>query len=116
MQKFKVLEYNRRLMSAIGTYSDNLSEPTNEFFKSFFSYFILFHALFMSITSSAVFMYKNFSEMSIFMEAFLIFVSGFQYGGMYLGIGLNMVKLKALHLKLQEMVDEAYISSVYLIF
>lgn len=112
MAKLKVLDKNRTLMSAIGLYPNRLTELTNEFFESFSNYFILFNVIFI-IISCAVFLLNNGSDFGAALKAFLCIITGIQCGGMFLSIGLNMIKVKTLHLKLQEIVDDVYSSSVF---
>ena len=106
MTKFKVLEYNRKYMTFIGIYSNRLTEPTNEFFKSFFTYYILAAVTSCLLTSGTFFLRYHAYEVKPALGAFKIVFSGIQCGGMFLGIGLKMIIVKALHLELQRLVDE----------
>lgn len=112
MAKFKVLERNRALMGAIGIYSNHLIEPTNDFCESFSTYFILFHVIFYIISFSVITL-KTVSDFGAALQACLCVITGIQCGGMFLSIGLKMIKVKTLHLKLQKIVDEVYLSSVF---
>lgn len=105
MVKFKVLKNNLKYMTHLGIYSDNLTEPTNEFFESISSYYVLI-SIILAFTASAVFILKNSSDVKPSLGAMKICVGVVQCGGMFLGIGLKMIKVKALHLKLQSIVDE----------
>lgn len=106
MSKFQLMELNLKLMSWLGIHSYRLKEPINEFFHSFFTYFNLVHAIIFVIISSVWFAMTNISQAGIMLEACMIAIAGLQYSGMFLSIGLKMKKVKSLHLKLQEIVDE----------
>lgn len=107
MKEFKVLEYNQISMRWAGIHSKDLYKPTNEFFKSFATYYILFSVISFTIGSSAVFVYKYSSNFEVVSEPSLIVIAGSQAAGMFLSVGLNMKKIKILHIKLQEIVDES---------
>lgn len=106
MTKFKVFENNQIFMAWLGIYSYNLTEPTNEFFKSIVALFFMFNSSVMIIGSSILFIVKYMSEVQAVLGAFKIAISGIQCGGMHFSIGINMKLVKALHIKLQEIVDE----------
>lgn len=93
-------------MAWLRIYSHRLNEPSNEFFKSFIPYFILFCAIVCDMTSSAMFILKHLSEFLVILDPCFIVISGFQSGGMYLCAGVKLNQIKRLHLKLQEIVDE----------
>lgn len=107
MGKFQVLENNQAYMAWLGIYSYKLTEPTNEFFKSIVALFFMFNSFVMIIISSILFIMKYISDIQGCLGAFKIAISGIQCGGMHLSVGLKMKKVKALHLKLQEIVDES---------
>lgn len=109
MGKFKVLEYNQNYMARIGIHSHHLNESTNEFFKSFVSYYYLFVFSVIFITASAVNVYQSWPQMDIISEPCLIVIAGLQVTGMYLAVGLKMKKVKNLHIELQGIVDEGII-------
>lgn len=111
MSKFKVLEYNQSVMARIGIHSHHLYTPTNDFFKTFVSLYILFTITFF-IFGSIVFICINWPQYDIISEPCLIAVGCVQVGGMFLGIGLKMKKVKQLHLRLQEMMDESTIITI----
>lgn len=92
-------------MVRLGVYSHNLLGKTNEFFKSIGSYVILIHLLLAMISSSA-FIYKNPTDFQAALDSFVIIIAVCQAFGAFLNIGLKMMNIKALHLKLQEIVDE----------
>lgn len=105
MVKLKVLEYNQNYMARIGIHSHRLNEPTNEFFKQFVTFYYIFVFTTIFIGSSAVFVYNGWPQMDIISEPCLIVIAGLQVLGMYLSIGLNMKKLKILHIELQGIID-----------
>lgn len=105
MVKFKVLKYNQIFMSWLGIHSKHLNEPTNEFFKSFRSYYVLI-IMTIAILSCGRYFFTNLSEVQMALGALKIGWAGVQCIGMFIGIGLKMEQIKAMHLKLQEIVDE----------
>lgn len=106
MTKFRVLKYNQDFMARFGIHSHRLTEPVNEFFRSFASYFMLFHIGIFCIGASCAFVYKNINDLGLAFATCLVVVAGFQAGGMFLSVGLNMTTVKTLHLKLQNIVSE----------
>lgn len=113
MVKFKVLEYNQYCLARIGIHLHRLNEPTNEFFKTFVSYYYLFVFIILVIVSSGVFAWKSWPHMDMVSEPCLAIIGGFQATGMYLSIGLKIKKLKVLHIELQEIIDATGISLSY---
>lgn len=107
MKNFNVLEYNQIYMSWIGIHSKHLNEPNNEFFKSIGTYYMVFNVISFTIVASAVFVYKNASNIELIAEPCLIVIAGFQVLGMFISVGLKMNKVKGLHIKLQEIVDKS---------
>lgn len=106
MTNFKVFEYNQRFMAKLGLYSYHLERPTNDLFKSLATYYILFFSIAFTITSSAIFAITHTSQFSLALETCFIVIAGIQTAGVFLSVGLNMTKVKILHLKLQQIVDE----------
>lgn len=106
MAKFKVHKYNQALMARLGIHSYNLTDPSNEFFKSFATFYHLFTAAMFFIISSGVFVYLHWPNLETVLEPLLVVMCGIQYVGMFLSVGLNMRKVKLLHLTLQHIVDE----------
>lgn len=104
MKTFKVLKHNQTLMSWLGIHSYHLTETTNEFFKSFGTYYILLSIVSIFIVSSGYTALFS-SEFQIVIQATLLVVAGSQSGGMFLSIGLQMKKIKILQLKLQGIID-----------
>lgn len=105
MRKFKVLKNNQTYMSILGMYSDRLNEPTNELFSSFFCYYVFFFMTLL-IISSTLYIVKYPSDIKHALGAFKMCFAAIQCLGMFFGIGLKMIKVKALHLELQRIVDE----------
>ena len=106
MVKFKVLKNNQSYMSYLGIYSNRLTEPTNEFFKSFGCYLNV-TAMVTAFIGCIVFVSKyHSSDVNGALGSFKLCFSASQCLGAFLGIGLNMIKVKALHLELQRIVDE----------
>lgn len=106
MKNFKVLQYNQIIMTHVGIHSHRLTEPTNEFFKSFGTYHVLFCAIFLDVISTGAYIYRNLSQFSKIFETYIVFIVAIQYAGMIISIGLNMKKVKLLQLELQEIVDQ----------
>lgn len=116
MASFNVLENNQAYMAWLGIYSRNLDEPTNEFLTSFASFYVLI-TMTISFCGSTAFIMNNWSiDLITTLEAFKIFLSTLQCIGSFVNIGLNMSKIRALHLTLQQLVDEGTPNStLYLI-
>lgn len=108
MAKFKVLKNNQEYMSRLGIYSNHLTEPTNDFLKCFFSYYVM-SAMFANATVSGAFVCLHPSELKPALGAFKIGFAAMQCAGMFSGVGYKMVEVKALHLELQRIVDEGIV-------
>lgn len=100
----KILKNNQTLMSWLGISSHRLTEPTNEFFKSIGTYYILLAVFFIFIISSAYTQAVS-SNFTTVIQAWLLIVAGLQSGGMFISVGLQMKNIKILHLKLQGIVN-----------
>lgn len=105
MADFKVLAYNQAIMTPLGIYSHRLNEPTNVFFKSFMPYFNL-SFLGINIIFCGVIMFRGWPNLDLILEPLLIIIAAVQSGGMFLSVGLNVKKVKILHLALQKVVDD----------
>lgn len=108
--KFNVLNNNQAFMTRLGLYSYRLTEPTFELFNSFFSYFIILF-LGMGISLSVMFVFNfimagDMSEFKSLVEAMVVIVAGCQTLPAYLAIAYKIDAVKALHLKLQSIVDK----------
>lgn len=106
MPKFNVLQNNQSLMAKLGIYSYRLKEPTNEFYKSLSTYYMLICIVTCSIGSSVAYVIQNISQFSSVLETCKILIISVQYAGMFLNFGLQMKKIKALHLHLQGIVNK----------
>lgn len=105
MVKIKVLEDIRAYMVRIGLHSYNLTEPKNEFFRSFVAYYILLTSIFLLSVSSIVYMYNNFSSFDIISEPFMVILAGILVFSMFLSVGLNMKSIKTLQIELEAIVE-----------
>lgn len=105
MPKFKVLKYNQTLMSWQGIHSMNLTKPTNEFHRSLSSYYVTFTLVAFVITS-AVRIYGYWPEIELILKPCSVAFGGVQCVGMFICIGIQMKRIKALHLELQRIIDE----------
>lgn len=109
MANFKVLKNNQALMAWIGIHSYNLNEPKNEFVHSITAYYFLFALTIIAVGGSAVFTLEHWPQFDIISQP-LLFVFGCSgCTGLILSVGLNMKSVKALHLKLQRIIDEGTI-------
>lgn len=104
--KFRVLAYNQDFMARLGIHSHRLTDPTNEFFKSFATYYNLFIGITFNVIGSTVMVYKYWPDLDIILEPCTIVMGGLQCVGLYLSIGLKMEVIKMLHLQLQKIVDQ----------
>lgn len=106
---FKVLRLNELLMDRLHIYSHPLlttaSIPTNDFFRSITTYYILFHVVGF-IAGSAVFAYQNASHVVLALRTGTVLVGTCQALGMFLTVGCKFDKVKVLHQKLQAIVDQ----------
>lgn len=107
------MKYNQQFMEKLGFHSYRLTDPTNEFFKTPIVYLVMFILSAFSISSTITFAYKNFSRFDAALEAIFIFIAGVHGLGMYLSVGLEMTKVKALHNKLQEIVDAGTVDFLF---
>lgn len=106
MKRFNVLESNRKLLFHLGLYP-KLTGPPNEFLKSVTAYHILMIAFVFFIISSMMFVIQNLEQnIGVAIETFIMVIGGIQFGGMFLNVRLNSKTVKALHLKIQEIIDD----------
>lgn len=105
MSRFKVLHCNRTFMARLGINSHSLRSLTNEFFHSVPAFCITSITIIFTIISCIVFIYKNFENYESVIDAAMCLFAGLQCCGMFISIGLNMKNVKALQLKLQEIID-----------
>lgn len=104
MAKFEVLKHNRVLLKILGIDK----RKSGGFFTSIQTYYVLFCAIFLNITACGTFVAKNFShDFGLSLEALSLVIVGYQYGGMFLSVGLEMKLINHLHLELQKIVDKS---------
>lgn len=104
VNQFKVLKYHEYMLFKLGIFLNEFSQ--NGFFKSP----IICYMLFISITfiiSSTTYAYQNVIEFSATLRACLFTIGTIQATGMFINFGFNTSKIQAVHLKLQELVDES---------
>lgn len=105
-ENFKVLAYDQRFMHILGIHSYNLKSSSNDFFKSAASYHVL---TFMTIGSvgSLWYFFANLSmNLKSAFGALKVAIAAVQVLGMFFSIGIKMKQIKALHLRLQKIVDK----------
>lgn len=105
MGKFKVLSSNEMLMNRLRIFTHRLNDPINDFFKSITTYYFALNIMAFIVTSG-VFVYENRSHLIVALRTAMVVIGCSQALGMFLSVGTNMLKVKALHLKLQSIVDE----------
>lgn len=109
VNQFKVLKYHEYMLFKLGIFLNEFSQKSilkNGFFKSP----IICYMLFVSMTfiiSSTTYAYQNVIEFSATLRACLFTIGTIQATGMFINFGFNTSKIQAVHLKLQELVDEA---------
>lgn len=106
MVKFSVLQRNQVQMAWMKLSSFDLTKPTNQYFRSFSTYYILVTAILGNVVSSAVFILQNLSNFEIVLDTCIVLIAGFQYGCMFFSVGVNSNTVKALYLKFQKIVDD----------
>lgn len=104
--KFNVLEYNQLFMTKIGIYPSRLNEPKNIFFKSPVTFYFLYFSIVPIIILSVIGAFKNWPNVNLVLQGVTLTVAGTQAVGMYFNIGLEMEKVRRLHLMLKEIVDK----------
>lgn len=105
MSEFKVLEKNEKLVSWVGVRLNSVAEGSTGFFNSIIPYFVLLQLITSSI-SCLVFTFIYWPQIEIISDAFVVGLVVFQAAGMYLSFGLNLKSVKAVHIHLQEIVNE----------
>lgn len=106
MTKLHVFKSNQAIMTRLGLYSYNLTDPRNEFFHSFISYYLLCQMGIFTVTGSFAFVFINWPQLDVVAQPFAIAFGASVCFCTYLCTGLKMKTIKLLHLKLQEMVDK----------
>lgn len=112
MAKFKIMSHNQKLMAWMGIHSYRLTEPTNEFFDSWATFYILC-SLTVCVVSTSAYAYKISSQIGATIDLCYLIIASFQACGMYITIGFHMKKVKVLHLELQAIVDEGDVHFKY---
>lgn len=105
-EKIKILKYNQRLMTLFGVYSYQLTEPSNEFYQSFGAHYVAFCNIMFLMVSPTIFSYLNISHIDLVLQNVSLITGGIQAVGMFISVGINMKKVKMLHINLQRLVDE----------
>lgn len=106
MKKIRVPRYNQAIMAPLGIYSYNLTGSSNEFFTSIITYYLLFVELGFAFMGSAAFVLKHWPKFDIISQPCLFIFGATTILGLMFSFGCNMKSVKALHLKLQQIVDE----------
>lgn len=101
MANFKVFKYIHAVMAQIGIHSYRLNESTNDFFKTYMTYVILFIIVAFYVIATTWHIAVKTSEFGDALDPCFVLIGGLQLGGMYVGIGLKMRKVKAIQLILQ---------------
>lgn len=104
MEKFNVLERNAKFITSLGIHSYCFTEPINEFLRSFSSYCIIW-VLITSVITSVVFIYMDWPQMETVSRPIIVSLGCCQVGVMFSTFGLNMIKVKQVHLQLQKIID-----------
>lgn len=105
MSRFEVLKYNTIYLRWLGYRPYRSTEQTNEFFRSFLSYFTSL-ATICFVLSSIAFSYKYFPDLELMSVSCITALGGFQSVCMFLSFGMKMKKIKEVHVKLQKLVDD----------
>lgn len=106
MTKFKVLKYNEFSITRLGFCSFEFHDEQNDFFRSPSTHFLVINIVAFLISSSTC-VYQNMSRIDIALRTSIVTVGVSQALGMITSFGSKMRKTKAVHLKLQEIVDAA---------
>lgn len=112
MQKFEVLEQNKRFISWFGVHSYRLTEPTNDFFMSIRPYFILCISI-IGVISGTVLIFSEWPQIDKISGGTMLGVGCLQAFGALLSFGLNMKKVKKVHLQLQAIIDDQGNSDIW---
>lgn len=110
--EFQVFANSQAIMTRIGLSSHRLTEPTNEFFKSFVPYYSL-SFLSINVIFCGVIMFRHAPNLDLIVEPLMIIIAGVQSGGMFLSVGLKMKSVKTLMLATQKIVDDERKFGIY---
>lgn len=116
MSKFKVLNLNEYILTQLGIFSNQNSEKQSDvFFKSpRVCYILLISGSF--IISSLSFAYRNSAQITVALRTYTFTLGSSQGFFMFICFGLNITKVRAVHLKLQEFVDKSLKGMAELLF
>lgn len=106
MENFKMLQANQYFMGLMGIYPEDLTESTTQFFRLIPNYYIICVTI-LNIICCGAFIYLNPTDFVAALEAIMVILAVIQGLCMYLTIGTNWTKVKALHLELQTIVDNS---------
>lgn len=116
MEKFDVLRTNRVFMKLFGLYSNRLTEPTNEFFKSIGAHLVLITCLLTVIASIVGILDLEVATYRFMLDAILIIIAMSASFVFFLSVGIKMKHIKAVHLQLQSIVDTGYYFLLHFIY
>lgn len=100
-----ILQYNQFYLNLLGLSSHRLMEPTSEFLKTQNCYVLLFGLGGLMLPTSALFGIYNINNITLALKSILMLCACVQCLGSYISIGLKMKKVKQIHLKIQDFVD-----------
>lgn len=101
----KVLKSSVNYLTALGICSQRLTEPTNEFLKSFPAYISLLAYLGPIIPASIVFIFRNYHDFQASVKSVLVLSGGFAALGTFVSMGINMRTVKRLCNEFQALTD-----------
>lgn len=104
--KLNVLKYNEFILSRFGMYRDHLRNSINDFNAFALNFYILFVSVAFMI-SSTIFAHQNLAQFDIALRTSIFVLGTAQSLGMFISFGLNKVKVQAVHVKLQELIDKS---------
>lgn len=102
----QVLALNLDYLTFLGIMSKHLDEPTNEFLKTFQSWFFFCSHFTTLLVFSLAYLYYNFSDLSTSTNAMIVFFAGITCFVTFLSIGMEMKTSKILYRELQSIVDK----------
>lgn len=105
--KLEVFETIRPLMVRLGLHSYNLTEPKNEFFRTFVAYHTMAVSVLLFIISSIIYIYQNVTDFSAVPEPLVLICAGIHLLGTFTCLGLSKRNVKLLQIELQELIDKS---------
>lgn len=115
MKELNVFKCHKLVLMKLGIYPIHSHSKVNVFFKSFVSYYISL-ILIAVIVLGAILIVKNVSEFTVALCTSLLIFGASQSAGMFCCYGINMSRIQAVHLKLQEIVDKIAKGTIYAYF